>query len=130
MKLQNFKRQLQLQEWASQISAQKQSGMTVRAWCEAAGIGYKNFYYRMKKVQEELLEALEPQVNKPQLKELTILNDKQLPEKHETPIFAPVTIPQSKGAAFTVWIGTYAVDIQNDADDTKIEHVLRVVSRL
>ena len=42
MKLQNLKRQLQLQEWASQINAQRQNGMAAREWCEAAGIDYNN----------------------------------------------------------------------------------------
>ena len=130
MKLQNLKRQLQLQEWASQINAQRQSGMAVREWCEAAGIGYKNFYYRMRKVQEEMLEALETKSNKSQTSELAILSENRLPKKKESPVFAPVTIPQSKGAAVTVWIGTYAVDIQNGADGVTVEQVLKLVSRL
>ena len=130
MKLQEVKRKLQLQEWASQINAQRQSGMKVRDWCEAAGIGYKNFYYRMRRVQEEMLDALESRGNKSQITELTTINKDHLPEKYEAPVFAPVNIPQSKGAALTVWIGTYAVDIQNNADGITIEHVLKVVSRL
>ena len=130
MKLQNFKRQLQLQEWASQIKAQSQSGMPVKEWCEAAGIGYKNFFYRKRKVQEDLLESLEERDNKSQISELATVNNNQLPIKQAAPVFASVTIPQAKGAALTVWIGTYAVDIQNNADTTKIEEVLRVVSRL
>ena len=129
MKLQNLKRQIRLQEWASQIEAQAQSGMTVRKWCEAAGIGYKNFYRRRRCVQEEMLEVLEAKDTSKSSK-LAVVKENQLPVKHEAPIFAPVTIPQSKGAALTVWIGTYAVDIQNNADDTTIEQVLRVVSRL
>ena len=130
MKLQDVKRNLQLQEWASQINTQRQSGMKVKDWCEATGIGYKNFYYRMRRVQEEMLEALEARGSKSQITELATLNKNQLPEKHEVPVFTPLTIPQSKGAALTVWIGNYAVDIQDKADDTTIEHVLKVVSRL
>ena len=129
MKLQNLKRQLQLQEWASQINAQRQSGMKVRDWCEAAGIGYKNFYYRMRRVQEEMLEALEEK-NTSKSSALAVTKDNQLPGKHEVPVFTPVTIQQSKDAALTVWIGSYAVDIQNGADAGTIDQVLRVVSRL
>jgi hypothetical protein len=130
LKVQDVKRKLQLQEWASQINEQKQSGMTVHKWCEANGLGYKNFYYRMRKVQEELLEALEAQGNNSKTSALAVLNNKQVAVKNKTPEFAPITIPQSKGAALTVWIGTYAVDVQNGADTEIIDQVLRTVSRL
>ena len=129
MKLQNLKRQLQLQEWASQIKAQAQSGMSVREWCESTGIGYKNFYRRRKCVQEEMLEALEER-NTFKSSKLAVIKDDQLSTEQESPVFAPVTIPQSKGAALTVWIGHYAVDIQSGADAGTIDQVLRAVSRL
>jgi len=130
MKLQNLKRQLQLQEWASQLKAQSESGMTVREWCQTAGIGYKNFYRRRKRVQEELLEALEEDSKKSKISDLEILNKNLQPVKHDSPIITPLTITQSKGAALTVWVGSYAVDVQDGADSETIEHVLRVVSRL
>ena len=130
MKIQKIKRQLQLEEWASQINAQRQSGMSVKQWCEAAGLGHKNFYYRIRKVQEEMLEALESKSSKSQKSELSLLNNKELPILHEAPVFAPVSMPQVKGAAVTVWIGSYAVDVQNGADGTTVEQILRVVSRL
>ena len=129
MKLQNLKRQMRLQEWASQINTQRQSGLKVKEWCEENGIGYKCFYYRMKRVQEEMLEALEAK-NTTKTPKLAIIKDNQLPVKHEAPVFTPVTIPQSKCATLTVWIGHYAVDIQNGADAGTIDQVLRMVSRL
>ena len=129
MKLQSIKHQMRLQEWASQINAQRQSGLNVRKWCEENGIGYKCFYYRLRQVQEEMLEALEAK-NTSKPSKLAVINKNQLTVNPETLVFAPVTIPQSKGAALTVWIGTYAVDIQNNADNVTIEQVLRVVSRL
>ena len=104
--------------------------MTVREWCEAAGIGYKNFYRRRKCVQEEMLEALESQNNKSKALSLTTVNQKQLSVQTEHPVITPVNVPQSKGAALTVWIGHYAIDIQNGADAGTIDQVLRVVSRL
>lgn len=130
MKLQNLKRQLQLQEWASQINSQRQSGMTVRQWCEMSGIGYKNFYYRMKRVQEELLEALETRSEKTEITDLATINDIRTLKTAETPIFTPITMPQAKGAAVTVWVGTHAIDIQNGADGATVEQVLKAVSQL
>ena len=120
---------MRLQEWASQINAQRQSGLNVRKWCEENGIGYKCFYYRLRRVQEEMLEALEER-NTSKSSKLSVIKENQLSTKQESPVFAPVTIPQSKGAALTVWIGYYAVDIQNGADAGTIDQVLRMVSRL
>ena len=130
MKLQNLKRQMHLQEWASQIKAQSQSGMTIREWCEATGIGYKNFYRRRKCVQEELLESLEEKGNNPQTTDLSAINEKRISTKNKPAVITPVNIPQTKGAALTVWIGHYAVDIQNGADAEIIDRVLRLVSVL
>ena len=130
MKLQELKRQARLQEWASQINAQRKSGTTVMEWCQENGIGYKNFYYRLRRVQEELLEALETRDGKSKTLSLTTINEKQLSVQTDAPVITPVNIQQSKGAALTVWIGHYAVDIQNGADVGTIDHVLRAVSRL
>jgi len=130
MKVQTFQRQIRLQEWASQIKAQNESGMTVREWCKATGIGYKNFYRRRKCVREEMLEALESHGNKSKELGLTTVNKKQLSVEAEPPVITPVNVPQAKGAALTVWIGHYAIDIQNGADAGTIDQVLRTVSRL
>ena len=130
MKVQTLERQMRLQEWASQVEEQNQSGMTVMEWCQAKGVGYKNFFYRKRRVREELLEAYETRRDKSQPTELTTINKNQFPTKHEPPVITPVNIPQIKGAALTVWIGHYAVDIQNGADAGTIDQVLRVVSRL
>ena len=46
------KKKLRLQEWAAQIEAQQQSGLTVRSWCEQNGISAKTYYYRLRKVRE------------------------------------------------------------------------------
>ena len=130
MKIQTLQRQVRLQEWASQINAQRRSGMTVIEWCQENGVGYKNFYYRLRRVQEELLEALEARGGKSKALSLAAVSEKQLSVQTESPVITPVSIPQSKGAALTVWIGHYAVDIQNGADAGTIDQVLKAVSRL
>jgi hypothetical protein len=47
-----------------------------------------------------------------------------------TPVFAALPMPQGRGAALTVWIGGYSVDVHNGADEAVIEQVLRAVARL
>ncbi|MBR4626326.1 MAG: IS66 family insertion sequence element accessory protein TnpB [Ruminococcus sp.] len=53
----NVKREVKLQEWAEQIKAQQESGMTVRKWCAENGIIPKTYYYHLRKVREQCLES-------------------------------------------------------------------------
>jgi len=130
VKVQEVKRQIRLREWAAQIENCKQSGLTVSQWCEENGIHKKTYYNRMKRVREELLEAMEPG------KALQLIehggssgNRAQAPS--EMPAFVSFPMPSSGvGVAVTVWIGENAVDIRNGADSSVVEHVLQAVSRL
>ena len=115
MGVQTLKQSLRIQEWAAQISDRKQSGVTVSEWCDARGYSTKTYYYRLKRVREELLEAAESR------------NQVALREK---PVFAALPMPQTKGPAITVRIGAIAVSIGNDAEYDIVEQVLTVVSRL
>lgn len=46
-----------LREWAEQIRAQQESGTTVTAFCAENGINLKTYYYRLRKVREQCMEA-------------------------------------------------------------------------
>ena len=59
MKAQTAKRAIMLQEWAAQIKERIQSGQTVKDWCAMHGVAQKTYYYRLKRVREEMLEAAE-----------------------------------------------------------------------
>ena len=129
MKAQELKRQMLLREWASQIKAREESGMTVKQWCAENGPSLKTYYYRMKRVREELLESL-MSGNSQQLSVVPKNCTSQPEQQIDSPAFAALPMPQSKGAALTVWLGGCAVDIQNGADGTLVEQTLRAVSRL
>ena len=51
------KRDVQLQEWAEQIKAQQESGMTVTAYCAQNGINIKTYYYHLRKVRESCFKS-------------------------------------------------------------------------
>ncbi len=136
MKAQAVKQMIRYQEWAAQINDRNQSGLTVRQWCEAHGIGVKTYYHRLKRVREELLDALEPQ----QFVLGTGASEINAPALHEPEIpgvrpgipltFAALPMPQAKESAMTVRMGGYVVEIQNGAAGALVEQVLRLVSRL
>ncbi len=51
------KQEVRLREWAEQIKAQQESGMTVTAFCAENGINLKTYYYRLRKVREQCMES-------------------------------------------------------------------------
>ena len=126
MKVQELKRQLRLQEWAEQIKVCKQSGLTVREWCKENGIYIKTYYDRMKRVREELVDAIDNE----DAAQLGMRDGGLTPKQLETPVFAALPIPRMDIAAVTVHIGTHVADIHNGAEPETVESVLRTLARL
>lgn len=54
--------QTRLREWAEQIRDcnNRPHGMTVDEWCQGQGITKANYYWRLRKVREELLKVTDP----------------------------------------------------------------------
>ena len=54
--------QTRLREWAEQIHDcnNRPHGMTVDEWCQGQGITKANYYWRLRKVREELLKITDP----------------------------------------------------------------------
>jgi transposase-like protein len=119
MKVQTAKRTIVIQEWAAQIRERIQSGQSVKTWCAAHGIKEKTYYYRLKRVREEMLEATQNEMTHHQ----SML---AVPEKT---VFTAVPVPQNKKVEIAVQIGVYSVEIRG-ADTTTIEQTLIAVSRL
>ena len=143
MNVKQTKRQIQLQEWVMQVKACKQSGLPVRQWCEENGVAVKSYYYHLKRVREELLDVMqagnaiqipEPggldSSNIPTRLDMAIRSGDGVPTNTRTPVFAAFPMPQGTGAAVTVRLDGYSVEIQNGAEEAVVEQVLKVVSRL
>ena len=144
VKVQEVKRKIKLNTWAAQIQSREESGLTVKQWCKEAGIDRKTYYYRLKRVREELLDtiaesdtvALVPMSagsgNRSVLTpvEMVERTDGKGATKGLNPVFATFPMPQGNSAAVTVWLGGHSVEIQNSADGAVVEQVLKVVSRL
>ena len=125
MTAQKAARIMKLQEWAKQIEQCHQSGMPTRQWCEENGIGYKNYYYRKKRVREELLDAMESGNG-------LMIRQKQSVQM-AAPVFAEVpavTMNDYSAVAATVQIGAYITEINNGANLETVEGVLRTLSLL
>ena len=107
----------------------------------------RNYYRWQNKILEEQLETIESKGTA----RLTGIErgyvlyehdasgspEERLSTTQAKPVFAAFTLTQDKGAdtavtvtAVTVRIGGYKVEIQNNADTTLVEQVLRVVAKL
>jgi len=114
MKVQEVARTIQLQEWATQIQERLGSGQGVREWSAQNHIAAKTYYYRLRRVREELLEDADSR-------------NGMLPAR---PVFAALPAPRTNGAAVTVRIGKNTAEIADGADGDTIERVLRVLAGL
>ena len=115
MRVQAITRTIQLQEWSSQIQDRLESGLTVREYCERRSLPMKTYYYRLRRVREELLEGAESR------------NALALPGQ---PVFASLPAPRGSGAEVTMRIGSHAAEIRDGADAETIERVLQALARL
>jgi len=124
MKVQKAVLNIQMQEWLRQIQNCQESGLSISDWCKINGINTKTYYFRRRRVREEMLEGAETSGA------LVLSNNH--PAKMETPVFAaiPATKMNNYMTAATVQIGTYIAEISNGADLDTIEGVLRTLSRL
>ena len=107
--LQVMSRQERLASWSEKIMACRNSGMSVRGWCQENGVAEKTYYYW----QRRLFEAL---------------SRKQ--QEGVTPAFAEVTPAQSVrsgNVAVTIRMAGIEADIHSGADAATVEAVLRVL---
>jgi hypothetical protein len=91
-------------------------------------IGNKTYYYRRRRVREELLDAAEGNVNSLSVRDSS-------PNEISSPVFASIPLSSSRmpggyGPAATVQIGAYIAEINNGADLETVEVVLRTLGRL
>ena len=137
MKVQEAKRQIRLQEWSEQIDSCRQSGLTVKGWCKENGIHIKTYYNRMKRVREELLDALESgkgsqsgKLNRAGRNNMARTFVELESKQQDTPMFAMVSPIHMDMVAVKVRIGTHVAEIQNGADSEMVEGVLRTLASL
>ena len=60
-KIAKVKNEVRLKMWAETIQACTSSGLTVAQWCSNNNLNIKTYYYRLRKVRENLCEIKERQ---------------------------------------------------------------------
>lgn len=109
--LQVMSKQARLEDWTARIMACRNSGMTVRAWCQENGLPEKTYYYWQRRLFQTLSEQQQQIIQQPAFAEITP---------------APNS-GSSGGVAVTVRISGVEADIHNGADAAAVETVLRIL---
>lgn len=106
--LQVLSKQERLAEWSERIMKCRNSGMTVRRWCQENGIAEKSYFYWQRRLFETLSRKQE--AAEPTFAEVT-----------------PLRSVHSGKVAVTVRISGAEAEICNGADAATVETVLRIL---
>ncbi len=112
--------QYKLKLWTQQIRQCRASGMTVKQWCAQNGYSMKTYYYWMRRIKRELVDAL-PEESKSCLPAI----------KGTTSAFAKVVLSQEAPAtAITIRIGSLSIGIMDGTSDETIRTILSALKSL
>jgi len=118
-------KEYRLAHWAQIITEQKESGLTVRAYCERAGYHENSYYYWQKKLRTAAINELAAATGE-QTQELA-------------PIMAKLNLTKNNGSEITGIGGNDYLSIEmfgikltasRDYPVSKLSELLRTVSRL
>ncbi len=59
MKVSKFKELTNIEDWKELIVRQKESGLSISAWCRQNNMTMQQYYYRLRKVREAVVETFE-----------------------------------------------------------------------
>lgn len=116
--------QVRLNQWALDIQACKNrpKDMTVEQWCEQHGITKANYYWRLKRVRQTLLDQLEVSENSGFV-ELTVPSPNTLPGVQNTSAVDSIST-----AAVLRIAGGISVEITENATSEFISKLIGAVS--
>lgn len=100
--------------WIAMIQDQKQSGLTVSAWCKQANISTNCFYYRQHKLREAAANAI------PQLVEINA-SESAMPTAEEK-----ISNLDNKTAFMN--FGSVSIALTNAASAQLIQNILRAIN--
>ena len=66
-----IRRQVRLSQWGAMVREREESGLSVQAYCEQAGISAKTYYYRLRRLREAAVEQARSEAAQPELVQFT-----------------------------------------------------------
>jgi len=116
MRISDAKKIANLSEWRRVVERQRQSGLSIRAWCEENHFTEQQFYYRLRHVREAVLGELET-VPKAELVRLTGLD-------------CPISNTTSQeGGTIVVRYQAVSIEFPSEIDMQKLACLLKELGR-
>ena len=101
-RLQTISQNQRLNEWSTRIAGCRDSGQSVRQWCEESGINEKTYYYWQRKVFQAAIK--------------------------QEPCFAEIAMASARGViAGTLRFRDVEADIYSGADEATISAIVRIL---
>ena len=119
MDMRNLNHQATLREWRELISECRNSGKSVRDWCEENTISPSKYYYWLKAIRNESLVLAGKSLAVPdqQFTQVRIKEDEQ-------------DVSVASGTCAVLKSGAFSLEINNGADLKVLEHTLRIIGNL
>ena len=96
--------------WAAMVKARRESGMTVREWCETNGITQSVYYYRLNQLRKAALNEVSDAVER------------------ETPFFQIRKQEPSPGVSVRIRRGDTVIEIDNQASESLLNFLKEVLT--
>ena len=122
MDVQKLTHEVRLQQWSRIVEECRNSGSSIKSWCEENGINSKTYYYWQKKVCQATCRELA--MSQQQKMETVPANP--------PPVFAELSMPRTNcgNVALTIHHHNTEVHIYNGADATLVEIALLAIRSL
>lgn len=121
MTISQTKRQARVTEWVERIQDQKSSGLTVKDWCVAQGIGEGRFYYWLKLVRELAIERSEQAAQSATLIKVE-------PERLPSAISPLSTVAGNQQTCIVIRHGCATVELPQGTSITAVAELLKALS--
>lgn len=114
-------REVKLRQWAEIVTICRNSGITIRSWCDENGVNEKQYYYWQRKLREMALANIEDHA--PVVPAST-------PNQRFAKVDNIVSSPVGKTPHTAIDIGGIKVEVYADANPDVIEASLKAVLAL
>jgi transposase-like protein len=113
MNTREMAQEVRLANWTGIVRARRDSGLSVRCYCQEQGINEKTYYYWQRRLRETAFERLACQEMSPH---------------HESPVFAalPTTSSRDSGS-IVIRLNGAEVEIRGEANTAAVEIVLKAL---
>lgn len=98
--------------WIAMVEACQNSGLSVRTWCQENDIGYKTYYYRLRKLRKLFLEEHKQEL---------------IPEITPLPVVAPHQQENISSTTVTLHFEGMSIDIPEGTSEKTITSILLAV---